>query len=223
MDNTRLGRVSFVFVADGHKATPGGKLDAFGLFNKFLVWGTPAVRECSIVFSAEGLPAGRSDFQVFTRSPGNKVSVVGSISIAPVDPRQGTTSAVRVSIPFRRAGPHSIGIGPKGGGARSIRWVSVLVDVRPWANLPTGERLRLLLDDPNTLKVMRATLTCTKCGKSYTFELALDPAHKYQRGVSAFPADGRFRCPKCKTVHNTRDIEGQFRFHLSELQPGGAK
>lgn len=223
MANTKFGRISFVFLADGHKTTAGGKLDAFGLFNKFLVWGTPAIRECSIIFSAEGLSAGRSDFQIFTRSPGRKITVVGGISIEPEDPRPSTTSAVRVSIPFRRSGPHSVGIGPKGGGPRSIRWVSVSVDAMPWATLPTGERLQQLLSEPNTLKVMRATLTCKKCGKSYTFELALDPAHKYQRGVREFPADGRFRCPNCDTVHHTRDIEGQFRFHLSEQQTGGAK
>ena len=223
MTIVRLPSVAYTVLADAHKQAPNGKVDAFGIFNRFLVWDTPTSRECSIILGLERMPAGKSRFKAFTRNPAGKVLEVGEFEIEAAVADESTMTAVRVQMEILTPGSHRLGIGPAGGSSRSIRWLPFAVDLLPWIELPTGGQLQALLADPHTLKAMRASLKCKKCGRGFTFEVSLDPALKRQRGVRGFPTNGKFRCTKCSTLHHLRDIEGQLRAHLSHQGQGAGK
>lgn len=220
MANEKIPKVTSLLLSDAHRAAENGKIDAYGLFTKFIVWAVPATRECSIIAKIDNAPAGQAKFDVLVQDQ-NKVSrQVGVFSLKSETRQPSALAALGIALTFSKSGNHKIGIKPEGGSDRQIFWFSFLVEVLPWLELPTGKQLESLLSDPHSIKHMRASLTCSNCGKTYTFELSLDPAKKRERGIRPFPPSKKFKCPSCSKSHNLGDIEGQLRFHLVNQSKG---
>jgi hypothetical protein len=53
------------------------------------------------------------------------------------------------------------------------------------------------------------TLQCHKCGTPSQIQATLEPNQALEAGLSAFPADNRFRCPKCGVEHDLTDTRRQ--------------
>lgn len=215
-------RVVFAILADSHKAAEKSKLDAFGIFSKFLVWATPATREFSIVAALDHLPVGETEFEILIRSKARPVKIIASFKCNSATNDAAAQAAVRLTLTLTKVADYEIGVRSKGGTASQTRWIPFSVELQPWPELPQGERLEAILSDPQSIKLLRAILTCPKCNKKFTFELNIDPNAKRSRGIRPFPTGGAFKCPKCLAIHQLKDIEGQFRLHLSQ-QAGGPK
>lgn len=216
-------RVAYAFVSDTHKVTENGKTDAFGIFDKFLVWGTPTVRECSLVVRIDNLAVGTSSCTVYSQRPNKAIKTLAKIDLQADAPTRTTVLSTRLRLNLGDPGEFKLGISPTGGSPRSIHWLPLSIELQPWPELPTGEKLLKLLADPQTIKAARVSLRCEKCGRSFTFGLHLDPNEKLPRGLRPFPKTSTFKCPKCASVHHLRDIEGQLRSHLGQQREGSSK
>jgi hypothetical protein len=113
-----------------------------------------------------------------------------------------------------------LGFGIRGGSVGNILWLPLNSALQPWIELPSGDALSRILSEQHSIKALRAELICEKCNSKYTFEINIRPDAKRERGVRTFPKDGKFKCPKCKTVHHLKDIEGQLRHHIGKSIPG---
>lgn len=210
-------RVVSAFFADAHKLSDQGKVDAFGVFDTFNIWGLGASRECSLVTRVVNLPVGTTKFKLYLRASAKAdIKVSGELQLLASEPKESVLTASRLTLTLDRSGPSQLGIAPPNAAAARIYWVPFSVALQPWIELPTGAKLKSLLDDPQSIKAARAALKCNKCGRTFTFELSLDPARKLTKGSRPFPSSGKFKCPKCAAVHQLRDIEGQLRSHLGQ-------
>jgi hypothetical protein len=216
-------KVAYALVSDTHKVADSGKTDAFGIFDKFLVWATPTTRECSLVVRIDNLAVGTSSCTVYSVRAGRAIKTLAKLDVASDAPKRTTLLATRLRLNFAEPGEFKLGIGPTGGTHRSIHWLPLSIELQPWPELPTGDKLAALLEDPQTIKAARVGLRCEKCGRSFTFGLHLDPNEKLPRGLRPFPGSGTFKCPKCAALHHLRDVEGQLRMHLGQQPEGASK
>lgn len=220
----KTSKVAYAILADGHRAGPMQKLDALGIFNRFLVFATPAVRECSLVVGLTRMPPGTSPpHRVVLRDPEGQEHQVAEFAMQVHESTTSSSTATRLQFQLHHLGEYRLGVGPSGGTSRSLKWFDFRVDPLPWPELPTGEKLTDLLADPNSLKFISAKLSCGKCAKSFTFGLSLDPEAKLPKGVRPFPREGRFKCAKCGNVLPLKDIEGLSRAQLVNQASRGEK
>lgn len=211
-------KVQFAFLADAHKQSISGKVDAFGIFSRFLVWDTHAERACSLVLGVRN-GSSVSEFELTIKGPSGKVSKAGLVKLEAQISRSTVANMIGASpffLDIEELGNHQLGIRPSGTPSARQYWIHFEVVKQEWIELPTGEKLARILADPQSIKSARARVKCKKCGKLYTFELHLDPNAKLSRGSKAFPANGKFVCPKCRATHFLKDIEGQIRAHLGQ-------
>lgn len=220
---TAKPKILLGLLADSHKTGPTGKVDAYGIFDKVFIWATPATREHSLVIRVSNLRSGQNSFDVIFETPSKKrVEVAaGNLNSETTSDETGI-SAIRIPLAFSEIGQHKLGIGFVDGSERSRFWIPLYVAELPWPPLPTGDELASLLKDPLSIKVVRAEISCPKCNTKHTFESYLDLGAKPSRGAKLFPASGRYKCLKCSSVIELRDIEGQLRSHLGKpAQRGG--
>jgi len=217
-------KVTFVVISDSHKIVANNKVDAVGIFDSFLIWATPATREFSVTVGFENLPVGTTELIIWKRVKG-KARQVAQVVASSDSPQRLAISAQRLRLKISDLLDHEIGVGFRDAGARTIKWLPVAIKLQPWIELPTGDALKKLLSDPHAIRGLRAEVICDKCkpASKYIFEINADPAVKLDRGVKRFPESGRFTCPKCQTVHQLKDIEGQLRSHIGRYVPGGSK
>ncbi len=209
---TSTPRPTFAILADAHKVGERGKIDCYGVFDVVGVWATPATRECSIVFGVQNVPAGTTKLSLWLRTPGQKAVQLGTASIQAKDAARSIINAARIQLLFTQFGPYELGVAAgETSVPRHALWIPLAASSLPWPSFPTGEELQKLLADPHTIKTARVQLTCNKCRTNYVFQVSLDPAKPLERGVLPFPGDGLFTCPKCRTIHQLKDLEGQLR------------
>jgi hypothetical protein len=72
MAATKKPRVTFAVLADRFNVYPNQKIDAIGIFNKFLVWGTPATRDFSLILGIDHLRKGETVFEAHLQNPEKK-------------------------------------------------------------------------------------------------------------------------------------------------------
>lgn len=209
--------VASLVLADSHKAGANGKIDAFGLFNTVFVWALPTSRECSFIVGLENVPAGPLELRLWLRRPGKDAKTVGRIDATSSQESHSVMIAHRIPLQIAQLGRLRVGISVGDG---RVAWTPLLIEERPWPELPTGEALTRLLADPHAIKAARVELQCGKCHTKYVFEIHADPAAKPPKGVRRFPEDGKFRCPKCGTLHHLRDLEGRLRAQIGESVSG---
>lgn len=220
---SRKPKVAFAVLSDSHKPGVAGKIDAQGIFDTISIWGTPTTRECSLVFSVSSVPAGHTALGIWLRSPASGVKQLGKAELETPVALHSVVVGERIQFPVAAAGPHEVGVGIAGDSERSIRWVPLLVKLQPWVELPKGMDLKRLLADPHTIKALRAELRCGKCGAKYLFELQVDPTQPLSKNARPFPRTGSFKCPKCRTVHHLRDIEGRLRAQVGRSHRAGVQ
>lgn len=208
-------RVSFAFFSDAHKIGATGKLDCFGIFDTLRVWAVPATREFSIIAGFENLPEGETTFEVLLRGkrPERKV---GTMIVLAKQSVANVIAGERIKLTIRDIGQQEIGIKVADGRAARVLWLPLMVSKLPWPVLPSGEELKRILLDPRSIKAARAEFLCAKCDFKHLLEIQLDPDKPLSRGTSSFPADGKLKCGKCKTIQYVRDIEGQLLSHLGK-------
>jgi hypothetical protein len=209
-------KIAFLVTADSHKEGYNAKTDAFGIFNTFFVWGYPATRKCSVIL---GVTDASDPFEIrlWLEDPSKSRRTLGKIDARPKVPSHAALIPQEIQVEIRKPGKHRIGASIADG---PIRWIPLLVVERPWPAPLEGDQLAAVLATPHAVKSATATLRCGKCGKTYLFEVLLDPAQPLRKGAMAFPTDGIFRCPECKTIHRLRDLEGQLRSHLGQVVSG---
>jgi hypothetical protein len=212
-------RVSFVVPADTHKIGAQSKVDCFGVFTTMGVWGLPALRECSVVFGLNNVPAGETTLSLWLRPSGRDVHRLADMKLESPASVVSTVNAFRAPFSLKASGAHDIGVGV-GKSSLKAGWATVFINVLPWPELPQGVELARALADPHTIKSTRAVVGCQNCSAEYIFQVNLDPSVPLPKGSLAFPTDGRFACKKCKTIHHLRDIEGQLRFQLGRSTTG---
>ncbi len=211
---TRKPKVAFAILADSHKAGAGGKLDAQGIFDTLFVWGTPATRECSLIFSLSNIPSGTTELTFWLRGPSKKSKVIGKAKLSASASSHSLIIGERLRFSLSEVGAFQVGVALAGDTERSIRWLPMLVQLQPWVELPTGSELAALLAESQAIKALRAELRCGKCASRYQFELQVDQSRPLTKGALPFPKDGKFKCPKCRTIHHLRDVEGRLRSHI---------
>lgn len=201
-------RVTGILFADAHKSGQRNKYDCFGMFTAMGVYGVPAKKEFSLIFRVDNPVLGDAPIGVFVGGPGETPKRVGA-GVLGVSRADGVPAiaAHRLNLKLKKTGIYRVGI-TVGQTSRPSLWVNLVVDLWDWPQLPSGDVLTQALADPNTVKVARAALRCGGCKESYVFEVRLDPESKLSKGAMAFPASGRFRCPKCRRIHHLKDVEG---------------
>jgi hypothetical protein len=223
MASVKKPKITSLLLSDAHRVSENGKIDAFGLFTKFLVWNIPATRECSIIAKIDNPPVGEIEFEILVQNEDKISQEVASFSVKSESDQYSALPAFRLPITFSNSGKLKIGIKPKGGSDRELFWSTFFVEVLPWLELPTGNKLEQILSDPHSIKHMRASIACAKCAKAYTFELSLQPIKTKERGIKPFPKNKKFKCPACSHSNNLGDIEGQLRYHLVNQGQGSLK
>lgn len=206
-------RVNFVLLADSHRTGKHGKIDSFGIFTNINIWAIPAIREFSIVFGIENVPAKRTIITVLLKKNEGRSRKIATGEMASGTPKVGSVTGLRITWTFKSTGKYKAGIRV----GKKHFWLPFQVTKQPWPERLTGKELASALADPNTSKVAQVQFTCRKCGRKHRFEVHLSPHAKRSKGSADFPPDGKFKCPKCKTIHHLKDFEGQLLSNLGRV------
>lgn len=215
---TKRTKPIFVILADGHKVGDRGKIDCYGIFTSMGVWALPAARECSIAFSIRNVPKGNSTLSFWFRKSGQKAKRITNAKMHSTEAVQAGNYAHRIKLDITETGNLEFGlsVGRRLTGHNAF-WTPLLVHTLPWPELPVGDDLHAILDDPHSIKSVRANLTCDKCQSEFTFQKDLDPSAELDKKSLPFPKNGVFRCTTCRKRHDLKDIEGQVLTQLGKI------
>lgn len=215
---TQRPKPIFAVLADGHKIGNRGKVDCYGIFSSVGVWALPATRECSIAFGIKNVPKGKTPFTFWIRKSGQRARHMADGEMHTSEAIPVSTYADRIKLQLREVGNLEVGlaVGKRLSGHNAF-WIPLSVHTLPWPELPVGSDLQNILDNPQSIKSVRAKLKCDKCESEYIFQVNLDATAKLSNEVRSLPKNGVFNCTKCNKRHELKDVEGQILTQLGKI------
>ena len=212
MGSTKKPKIVFLALADSHRIGADKKVDCFGIFSKFYVWGFPANRKVSCILGISNFKD-EATISLFWKPPKEGRIRIGSINVKKQKERFETVVPLAGSftISMTKTQIHYLEAEIEG----EVFRTPLIVTRKKWPHF-TQKKVNELLKDPSVIKSAASEVSCSTCGHRYLFEVHLDKSKPISGGAQNFPEDGLLICKTCETKLYLKDIEGQMRSLLGK-------